>query len=37
VLAIEWGNLTPVLSERDANNPRLADIQEHLLPRYSPK
>jgi len=37
VLAIDWGNLTPVLSERDANNPRLADIQEHFLPRYSPK
>jgi dTDP-4-dehydrorhamnose 3,5-epimerase len=35
MLAINWGNLTPVLSQRDANNPRLADIQQHFLPRYS--
>ena len=37
VLSIHWGNLTPVLSQRDANNPKLADIQQHFLPRYSHK
>jgi dTDP-4-dehydrorhamnose 3,5-epimerase len=36
-LAINWGNLTPVLSQRDANNPKLADVPIHLLPRYSSK
>jgi len=37
VLAINWGNLTPVLSQRDADNPKLADVQEQFLPRYSSK
>jgi dTDP-4-dehydrorhamnose 3,5-epimerase len=36
-LAIDWGALSPVLSQRDANNPRLADVQRQFLPRYSPK
>ncbi len=36
-LAIDWGALSPVLSQRDANNPRLADVQQKFLPRYSPK
>ncbi len=36
-LAIDWGALSPVLSQRDANNPKLADIQQQSLPRYSPK
>jgi dTDP-4-dehydrorhamnose 3,5-epimerase len=36
-LAIDWGTTTPVLSEKDANNPKLADIQHKLLPRYSSK
>jgi len=36
-LAIDWGALTPVLSQRDANNPRLADVQQQFLPRFSPK
>jgi dTDP-4-dehydrorhamnose 3,5-epimerase len=35
VLAINWGTLTPVLSQRDGNNPKLADVQQHFLPRYS--
>lgn len=32
-LAIPWGIDAPILSERDAKNPRLADIPAHLLPR----
>jgi dTDP-4-dehydrorhamnose 3,5-epimerase len=36
-LAIDWGALSPVLSQKDANNPKLADIQPQSLPRYSPK
>ncbi len=36
-LAIDWGALSPVLSQRDAKNPRLADVQQQFLPRYSPK
>jgi dTDP-4-dehydrorhamnose 3,5-epimerase len=34
VLAINWGSATPVISQRDANNPKLADVPKHLLPRY---
>lgn len=34
-VAINWGHLTPVLSPRDAGNPKLADLQGHFLPRYS--
>lgn len=36
-LAIDWGASNPVLSPRDAKNPRLADVQQQFLPRYSPK
>jgi len=35
LLAINWGNVTPVLSPRDANNPKLTDIQKQSLPRFS--
>ena len=34
-LAIEWDVSTPVLSPRDAKNPKLADVQQQFLPRYS--
>jgi dTDP-4-dehydrorhamnose 3,5-epimerase len=36
-LGIEWGALTPVLSQKDANNPKLAEIPQQFLPRYSPQ
>ncbi len=36
-LAIAWGASSPVLSQRDANNPKLADVQQQFLPRYSLK
>ena len=36
-LAIDWGASAPVLSERDAKNPKLADVQQQFLPRYSPR
>jgi dTDP-4-dehydrorhamnose 3,5-epimerase len=36
-LAIDWGASSPVLSQRDAKNPKLADVQQQFLPRYSPK
>ena len=36
-LAIDWGATTPVLSQKDANNPKLASLQAQFLPRYSPK
>jgi dTDP-4-dehydrorhamnose 3,5-epimerase len=32
-LAIPWGVVAPIVSERDAQNPRLADIPPHLLPQ----
>jgi dTDP-4-dehydrorhamnose 3,5-epimerase len=35
LLAINWGNVTPVLSPRDTNNPKLADIQKQSLPHFS--
>ena len=34
-LAIDWGASNPVLSQRDAKNPRLTDVQQRFLPRYS--
>jgi dTDP-4-dehydrorhamnose 3,5-epimerase len=37
VLAIDWGAFSPVLSEKDANNRKLADVQQQFLPQYSPK
>jgi dTDP-4-dehydrorhamnose 3,5-epimerase len=36
-LAIDWGTASPVLSQKDANNPKLADVQQDVLPRYAPK
>jgi dTDP-4-dehydrorhamnose 3,5-epimerase len=36
-LAIDWGVSSPALSQRDAKNPKLADVQPQFLPRYSPK
>jgi dTDP-4-dehydrorhamnose 3,5-epimerase len=36
-LAIDWGTSSPVLSQRDAKNPKLADVQQQFLPRYSSK
>lgn len=36
-LAIDWGASNPMLSQRDAKNPRLADVQQQFLPRYSPR
>lgn len=35
-LAVPWGIAQPVLSERDAKNPRLADIPAPLLPQATP-
>ena len=32
-VAVDWGIETPVLSERDQQNPLLADIADELLPR----
>jgi len=34
-LTIEWGASNPALSQRDAKNPKLADVQQQFLPRYS--
>jgi dTDP-4-dehydrorhamnose 3,5-epimerase-like enzyme len=28
---------SPVLSQKDANNPKLADVPQQFLPQYSPK
>jgi dTDP-4-dehydrorhamnose 3,5-epimerase len=36
-LAIDWGATAPMLSQKDVKNPKLADIQQQFLPRYSPK
>jgi dTDP-4-dehydrorhamnose 3,5-epimerase len=36
-LAIDWGTGSPVLSQKDAKNPKLADVHQQFLPRYSPK
>jgi dTDP-4-dehydrorhamnose 3,5-epimerase len=36
-LQIAWGITTPVLSEKDAKYPRLADVPRELLPRYPVK
>jgi dTDP-4-dehydrorhamnose 3,5-epimerase len=34
-LAIEWRVSSPALSQRDAKNPKLADVQPQFLPPYS--
>lgn len=36
-LNISWGIDTPLLSEKDSRNPKLADVPRDLLPRYSSK
>jgi dTDP-4-dehydrorhamnose 3,5-epimerase len=36
-LAIDWGVSSPALSQRDAKNPKLADVEPQFLPRYSPQ
>jgi dTDP-4-dehydrorhamnose 3,5-epimerase len=36
-LAIDWGASSPMLSSRDAKNPKLANVQQQFLPRYSSK
>jgi dTDP-4-dehydrorhamnose 3,5-epimerase len=36
-LAIDWGAPNPVLSQKDAKNPKLADVKQQFLPQYSPK
>lgn len=36
VLKLSWGIANPILSAKDAKNPRLADVPKDLLPRYSP-
>lgn len=33
-LAINWNTKNPVLSQRDANNPKLSDVLQQFLPRY---
>ena len=35
-LAVNWGTDSPVLSQKDAKNPKLADVQPQFLPRYTP-
>jgi dTDP-4-dehydrorhamnose 3,5-epimerase len=36
-LAISWGTGSPVLSQKDARNPRLADVPPERLPRFHVK
>jgi dTDP-4-dehydrorhamnose 3,5-epimerase len=36
-LGIEWGEHSPVLSQKDTDNPKLADVPRELLPQYSPE
>ncbi len=33
-LEIAWGTASPVLSQKDAKNPRLEDVPQEFLPRY---
>jgi dTDP-4-dehydrorhamnose 3,5-epimerase len=33
-IAISWGTANPMLSQKDANNPRLRDVPADRLPRY---
>ena len=34
-LNVAWGIANPVVSERDAKNPRLAEVSLEFLPRYA--
>lgn len=36
-LKIDWGIAAPLVSEKDANLPALADVPRHLLPRFEAK
>ena len=36
-IKISWGVASPLLSEKDATNSKLADIPSEFLPRYSPQ
>ena len=36
-LAISWNTQNPMLSQKDANSPRLADVPRQFLPQYSPR
>jgi len=36
-LAISWGTACPVLSQKDANNPKLAEVPRERLPGYPSK
>lgn len=36
-LNIDWGIAAPLVSEKDANLPALADVPRHLLPRFQSK
>jgi dTDP-4-dehydrorhamnose 3,5-epimerase len=36
-LKIAWGTTSPVISQKDAKNPRLEDVPQELLPRYLTK
>lgn len=36
-IGIQWGTITPLVSERDSQNPRLSNVPLNLLPRYNRK
>lgn len=36
-LAISWSTVSPVLSQKDANHPRLQKVLSERLPRYQPR
>jgi len=36
-IRIKWGTMTPLVSERDSQNPRLSNVPLNLLPRYNSK
>jgi dTDP-4-dehydrorhamnose 3,5-epimerase len=36
-LNVDWGTRNPLVSEKDANNPKLADVPREFLPQYSIK
>lgn len=34
-IGIQWGTMTPLISEKDSQNPRLSNVPPNLLPRYN--
>jgi dTDP-4-dehydrorhamnose 3,5-epimerase len=36
-LGISWGPVSPILSQKDANNPKLREVSADRLPQYQPK